>query len=59
MFRVGTISELSIKTSLEKLSLSLPYRQWVDSCTRGETRHAASTLMPEARLHHAGAADTR
>jgi len=27
---VGTIWELSIKTSLEKLSLSLPYRQWVE-----------------------------
>ena len=27
---VGTIWELSIKTSLKKLSLSLPYRQWVE-----------------------------
>ena len=27
---VGTIWELSIKTGLGKLSLSLPYRQWVE-----------------------------
>lgn len=27
---VATIWELSIKTSLKKLSLSLPYRQWVE-----------------------------
>ena len=27
---VGTIWELSIKTGLGKLSLSLPYRQWMD-----------------------------
>jgi Uncharacterized protein conserved in bacteria len=27
---IGTIWELSIKTSLKKLSLSLPYRQWVE-----------------------------
>ena len=27
---VGTIWELPIKTSLKKLSLSLPYRQWVE-----------------------------
>jgi PIN domain nuclease of toxin-antitoxin system len=27
---VGTIWELSIKTGLRKLSLSLPYRQWVE-----------------------------
>lgn len=27
---IGTIWELSIKTGLEKLSLSLPYRQWME-----------------------------
>ena len=27
---VGTIWELSIKTGLKKLSLSLPYRQWME-----------------------------
>lgn len=27
---VGTIWELSIKTSLEKLSLSLPFREWLE-----------------------------
>jgi len=27
---IGTIWELSIKTSLKKLSLSLPFRQWVE-----------------------------
>ena len=27
---IGTIWELSIKTGLNKLSLSLPYRQWIE-----------------------------
>lgn len=27
---IGTIWELSIKTGLQKLSLSLPYRQWME-----------------------------
>lgn len=27
---IGTIWELSIKTGLKKLSLSLPYRQWME-----------------------------
>ena len=30
MVSVGTIWELTIKTGLGKLSLSLPYRQWVE-----------------------------
>ncbi len=27
---IGTVWELSIKTGLNKLSLSLPYRQWIE-----------------------------